>query len=225
MATIAYDWDALADELAARPPTRKRAEQGTADVPREPGSPPPADAHALLHDLADPTLSLADLTHIHRATVSALAALVRTEEFRSVQADWLALAAIRETLIEATARAGALAALRDCADNAPNPETRRKAAAAILKQCPRPELERAVRSVVPERSRQLLDRDPDHTLELPRDEVVRPVDRDHPRLTGENPPHVGHVRVGHKPVLRPVDDDDRTPDLPEPRPQRFELAL
>ncbi len=87
--------------------------------------------HALLHDLADPSLSLADLTHIHRAPVSALRAIPQSPEFQQAAADYHALAHLREQLVNAASRTAAAAALADCAQHAPNPETRRKAATRL----------------------------------------------------------------------------------------------
>ena len=93
---------------------------------------PDASPESLLHDLADPTLSLADLTHIHRATITMLARVAESAEFRNAKAAYLDLAEIREQLITATAHASALAALTECAANAQNPETRRKSAQTII---------------------------------------------------------------------------------------------
>jgi putative NADH-flavin reductase len=96
------------------------------------------DPHALLHDLADPTLSLADLTHIHRATVPTLEAITQIPRVPEAAAAYHALAELRHQLLTATAsatdRAAATAALADLARHAPNPETRRKAATTLLKQ-------------------------------------------------------------------------------------------
>jgi hypothetical protein len=131
--TTPYDWDRLATELAARtawdtaPRVPADRPQGT-HPQRDAGAP----AHALLHDLADPTLSLADLTHIHRAPVTALRALTESPEFREAADAYHALATLREQLIATNARASAIAALAECAASAPNHDTRRKAAASLL---------------------------------------------------------------------------------------------
>lgn len=141
--TQPYDWDQLAATLATHTAwDAPSPAEPTASSPSPP--PPPTQQHSrarsttlcpqsLLHDLADPTISIADLTHIHHATVNTLAEATRSEDFKHALDAYRALSDLRATLQQANMTT----VLAGIATTAESDETRRKAATTLSRSEPR----------------------------------------------------------------------------------------